>query len=524
MKIVTPAQMTAIDACAINEYGIPGLLLMENAASAVTAEAISILGGTKGKTVTVVAGRGNNGGDAFAAARLLHSRGVSVRVWLIGAKTGISGDAGVNLTILERIGIQLFELLDDNNLESLSLDISKSQLILDGLFGTGLGREVSGLYAAAVIKINASGKPVLAIDIPSGIDGLDGSIKGICINASVTITFTMPKIGLVIHPGCEYTGKLVVADIGIPPCVISKQAIQTELIDREMVSGMIPARKANSNKGDYGKVLMVTGSTGMTGSGCLASMAALRTGAGLVYTGVPQSLSGIYGAMMKEPIILPLKEDVGGCLAAESAEEILAHMKKMDVTAIGPGLTSADSIRKLVENVVLNSKIPLVLDADALNSISGNTLILKKLGTDTVVTPHPGEMARLTGLSISDIQKDRIGTAVKFASEYGVTTVLKGSRTIVAQPGGQVYINTTGNAGMASAGMGDVLTGIIAALMAQGSSAGEAAISGVFLHGLAGDTAAEKLGMQGMLAGDVVEQLPCVMKNILSIGTIAVER
>lgn len=515
MKLVTPEQMNAMDECTINEYGIPGLLLMENAASAVLSEAVSMLGGCRGKRIMALAGRGNNGGDAFAAARLLQCKGADVRVYLIGSKAGISGDALANLTILEKIGIQVIELIEGKELCTFYSDMEKSQLILDGIFGTGLTRKVSGLAGTVIDKVNASGKPILSIDIPSGVDGTNGNVKGPCIKATATVTFCLPKIGLVLHPGCEYTGKLITADIGIPPCVINRQEICTELIDAEMVSNMIPHRVANSNKGDYGKVLLITGSTGMTGSGCLASMAALRSGAGLVYAGVPKSLAHIYGSRLTEPIILPLEDGGNGCLAVESTEQIIAHMKKMDVVAAGPGLTATDSITEIVEKMISESTIPLVMDADALNAISGNTGILKNLPVNAVVTPHPGEMARLTGLGTSDVQADRIGVAKRFAAGYGVTTVLKGSRTVIAQPDGHVFINPTGNAGMASAGTGDVLTGMIAGLIAQGASVGNAAVAGVFLHGLAGDAAVAGLGMHGLLAGDVIERLPQTFKDIL---------
>ena len=515
MKLATPEQMNAMDACMINDYGVPGLLLMENAASAVVSEAVSMLGDCRGRQVVVIAGRGNNGGDGFAAARLLHCKGVDVHVYLTGLKTMVSGDALTNLTFLENMEIQVIELLEEKGLEALCSDMEKAQLILDGIFGTGLTREVSGLAESVIEKANASGKPILSIDIPSGIDGRDGSIKGSCIKADATVTFCLAKIGLVLHPGCEYTGRLVIADIGIPACVINKQEIHSELIDAKMVSDRIPCRAADSSKGDYGKVLLVTGSTGMTGSGCLASMAALRSGAGLVYTGVPESLAHIYGSVLTEPIIIPLEDKGSGCLAEGSAEQILAQMKRMSIAAIGPGLTTSGNISEIVEKIIIGSTIPLILDADALNAISSNVGILKNLTVSAAVTPHPGEMARLTGLSIREVQADRAGVAKRFAAKYGVVTVLKGSRTVVALPDGRIFINPTGNAGMASAGTGDVLTGMIAGFAAQGAAVGDAAIAGVYLHGLSGDAAAAAMGMQSVLASDIVVHLPQIIKDLL---------
>lgn len=529
MKLATPEQMKSIDSYAINNIGIPGLLLMENAALSVVSEAESMLGGLKGKRITVVAGKGNNGGDAFAAARLLYCRLADVRVYLAGSKCGITGDALSNMTFLENLGIEVNEYVEklsnginknrSNSTEvdpnDLSLSLAESDLIIDGIFGTGLGREITGLPKRIIEEINLCGKPVLSIDIPSGVDGSDGSVKGVCIKADTTVTFCLPKTGLILHPGCEYTGKLIVANIGIPPDAVNHTEILTELIDDGKVCYMIPQRTQNSNKGDYGRVLVLTGSSGMTGSGCLASMAALASGAGLVFAGVPKSLANIYAAKLTEPIILPLADDGSGCLAVESGVQIISHMKRMNVAAIGPGLSTSGSIKPLVEKIIEESTVPLVIDADALNAISGNVYILKKLKTCAVITPHPGEMARLMQLEASGVQADRTGIAARFAKEYGVIVVLKGSRTVVAKPDGHVYVNTTGNPGMATAGTGDVLTGLIAGLIAQGAPADEASVAGVFLHGLAGDIAAKKSGMHGIVAGNVLKCLPKAFKEVL---------
>lgn len=517
MKIVTPKQMNAIDACSINEYGIPGILLMENAAIAVVSEAVSMMKGCEGRVVTVIAGRGNNGGDAFAAARLLYGRGADVNVYLTGMKNGISQDALFNMNLLEKIGVNILEMTEEKDVDLLTADMSRSDLILDGIFGTGLSRDITGLEALAIRRMNECEKTILSIDIPSGIDGADGSIRGICVKADTTVTFCMPKTGQVVNPGCEYTGRLIVANIGIPPGAIEKQRICTELTEAGQVAGVLPVRKPDSNKGDYGRVLIVTGSTGMTGSGCLSSMAALRCGAGLVYMGVPASLAGIYGAAVTEPIVFPLEDGGSGYLADESAGQILGHMQGMDAAVIGPGLTVTDSVRRIVEQIIENSRIPLILDADALNVLAGNTGILKKLNVPAVITPHPGEMSRLTGISIADIQRDRIGIASRFAAEYKVTVVLKGSRTVIAMQDGRVYINPTGNAGMATAGAGDVLAGMIAGFAAQGVPICDAAMAGVYIHGLAGDKAACGMGMHAMVAGDILIHVPKVLKELTDI-------
>jgi len=513
MKLVSPQQMNMIDSCAINEHGIPGVLLMERAASAVADEAVKMLSGLLKPKASVVAGCGNNGGDAFAAARLLKRSGVEVSVFLAGAKDRIKGDALVNYNILANTGINVEEIQDEDALGMLSREFENCGLIIDGIFGTGLARDVDGISKKVIETINASGKPVLSIDIPSGIDGTTGQVRGACVKADLTVTFCLPKLGLILHPGCEYTGRLVVADIGIPQQAVEKQDINMELIDGSLVFGMLPERHANSNKGDYGRVLIVTGSTGMTGSGCLASMSALRSGAGLVYAAVPASLAGIYGSNLIEPIILPLEDSGKGSLTAKSIPGILEIMERMNVAAVGPGLSVTDDIKEIVREIITHAAIPLILDADALNALSSDVSILKKRKAKTVLTPHPGEMARLTGISIDKIQKDRISTARGFSQEYGTVLVLKGSRTVVALPDGRVFINPTGNPGMATAGTGDVLTGIIAGLCAQGMDAADAAVAGVYLHGLAGDFAASELGMYSMVAGDIIKYLPEAFKS-----------
>jgi len=518
MELATPQQMSAIDMYTINNIGIPGILLMENAASAVAEEAVAMLQGCKNKRVLVLAGRGNNGGDAFAVARRLHLKGINVHVYVTGSKEGISGDALTNLNILGNIGINVNEIKSDADIDELRAVMADSDLIIDGIFGTGLSREISGMPGTVIDEVNQSCKPVLSIDIPSGIDGATGRIMGTSIKADTTVTFCLPKIGLFTHPGCDYAGRVIIADIGIPGCAVDRQGINLHLIDAGMAARLIPVRKADSNKGDYGKVLLITGSPGMTGSGCLASEAALRTGAGLVYTGVPKSLLHIYGSRLKEPVIIPLEDGGNGSLSADCTEWILDNMGRMDVIAAGPGLGTSKGIKEIVNKIICESTVKLVLDADALNALSDNTGILKNSRTDIVITPHPGEMSRLSGISTDEIQKDRLGTARRFAAEYGVIVVLKGSRTVVALPDGKAFINPVGNSGMATAGAGDVLTGIIAGLIAQGASASDAAVAGVYLHGLAGDIAASETGMYSMIAGDLINYLPQAFKDILKDG------
>lgn len=515
MKLASPKEMNAIDAYAINNLGIPGIKLMENAALRVVEEIRAVCGGNVAeRKMLLLAGKGNNGGDAFAAARLMASMGSQVSVYVFAAKKDISGDTGTNLKRLEELGLQVPEVIGDRQVPSLLEAIAQADIIVDGIFGTGFKGKPEGVIKAAIEAVNSSGKPVTAIDIPSGVNGETGQVPGVCIKAALTVTFCLPKTGLAVHPGCEYTGRLVVADIGIPPEAVEKADIRLRIIDTGDVARLLPERKTDTSKGSYGRLLVVTGSTGMTGSGCLCANAAMRTGAGLVYVGVPAGLAHIYASKLTEPIIIPLEDAGNGSLSEGSGPQIVRAMEKMTVAAVGPGLSAGREIFKVIEDIIAESRLPMVLDADALNALSTDVSILKKLKAGAVITPHPGEMARLTGLSIREVQENRLKTAQEFAAAWGVVVVLKGARTVIALPDGTAFVNTRGNPGMATAGAGDVLAGVIASLIGQGLSLQDAAIAGVHIHSLAGDAAAEKKGMPGMIASDIIEELPYVIKRL----------
>ncbi|MDD5602602.1 MAG: alanine racemase [Eubacteriales bacterium] len=576
LKVATPSQMRGIDNAAIEEHRIPGITLMENAAGCVAAQAVKMLEEKiKGALITVAAGKGNNGGDAFAAARLLAGRGALVCVYLTAREDEIRGDARTNLDRLRVCpGVTIRRLEEDENgengkpavrayadlWESLTCDLEKCALIIDGIFGTGFSGEIQGVYAEVIDKITASEKPVLSIDIPSGVDGATGKIAASHICADCTVTFALLKTGLLLYPGCLCAGKIVIADIGIPQEAVDKAGLSVYTAEDADIMPLLPVRRVNSNKSDYGRVLLITGSTGMTGAGSLAGRAALRAGAGLVYLGVPASLSHIYEIAVPETISIPLDDGGTGkfVAGADIYGDIARLMPKMDVTAAGPGMSQDPDIIELTEfltgcvsgegiDININSGIssssnsgissssnscisgrgrskPLILDADALNCIAQRRQKLKSGHGPLLVTPHPGEMSRLTGLSIGEIQGDRIGTALKCAAEWNAVVLLKGFRTIVASPDGKTYINLTGNAGMASAGAGDVLTGIISGLAGQYAAADpgggselqkrqtlwlyNAAVTGAYLHGLAGDIAVKRFGQHGMKAGDIIEYLP----------------
>lgn len=510
--------MNSIDSHAINRLGIPGIVLMENAALRVVEAAADMLGGLDGRTIVLLTGKGNNGGDALAAARHLHNRGALCTIFLLFSGSDIRGDAAVNLGIIEKMGLQTIELIEDAQLSVLRNSIREAELVVDGIFGTGLKGVLKGISASVIETVNCSGKPVLSIDIPSGVCGQTGKITGSCINASRTVTFCLPKAGLAVHPGCDHTGRLDVVDIGIPLQSVEQSGIKAHITDQALVSGMLSPRSPESNKGNFGRIFLLTGSTGMTGSGCLCADAALRTGAGLVYLGVPSTLAHIYGSHISEPITIPLADDGNGRLSLNSVPGLVDALRNMDAVAAGPGLSVSRDIAEIIELLLRECKVPLILDADALNAISRNTAVLKNLKAETVITPHPGEMARLTGMTVKEVMENRVGTAVSFAEKWGTITVLKGSRTVIALPDGSYFINTTGNPGMATGGAGDILTGIIASLAGQGMKPADAAVAGVYLHGLAGDAAAGRLGQYGMLPRDMVGELPMIMKRVFNGG------
>lgn len=575
MKIATPGQMNAIDRYCIDRLGIPGVVLMENAAQRVVDAAVEMVDDISGKRIVILAGKGNNGGDAFAVARHLLNKDALLSVYstqqgieenrtekdrtsrhepFIGSssrnealkeegikkealkevaleadalKNGPGNDAEINMRILNRLGIKIssfFQKSDDSGQlkstshQMLSIDflssLSCADLIIDGLLGTGLRGAVGEPLCPVIDAVNASGVPVLAIDIPSGVNGETGAVSGSCIKALRTVTFCLPKMGLLLHPGSEHVGKLDIVDIGIPKPAVEMAKINAALTDAEGVSPLIPKRTLNSNKGDYGKVLIVTGSEGMTGAGCLSAMAALRSGSGLVYIGVPASLSIAYDTAVLEAITLPLQDDGKGRLSNQCTPSLLDRMKGMNALAVGPGLSVSDEIRSVIIQMINRADVPLVIDADALNAISKDPAVLLNLKAGGIVTPHPGEMARLTGHTIKEVQEDRLKVAQSFAMKYGVVTVLKGFRTIVASPDGRIAVNSTGNPGMATAGTGDVLTGIILSLCGQGMNPFDAATAGVYIHGACGDRAVLQKGMHGLIAGDLTDYLPEVMKDL----------
>lgn len=503
MKVCTAEEMRLIDRTASDLGGIPSIVLMENAAIACVRE-IEKLAARK---IGIFCGKGNNGGDGLAAARHLFNKGYEVEVFLVSGND-FSGDALINYDILDKTGIKITEITDNSSLEYY---ISAQDLIVDAIFGTGIHGEITGRAYDVIEAINMYAKKTLAVDIPSGIDSDSGRVCAIAVKADITVTFAAYKRGMFLYPGADFTGDIKFYDISIPDYIIDTCGIDIDLIDKKLAQGLLVPRHDNSHKGDYGKILIVGGSTGMTGAVTLSAEAALKSGAGLVTAAVPASLNPIMEVKLTEAMTLPLP-DSGGFLSADALKTIINQ--KCDILLIGPGMGRSEASQQLVCDILSYSRIPVIVDADALYALAQNPDILSSCSCNLILTPHEAEFARLIGKTVDEVSENRLQLAKEFASYNGVTLVLKGHHTIVTSPGGKQYINTSGNSGMATGGSGDVLAGMTAAFSAVLEDETEAAVLAVYLHGLAGDTAAAQLGKISITAGDICNNINEAITNI----------
>lgn len=515
MRVVTAETMRRLDRKTIEEAGIPGMVLMENAGRGAAGEILRSYSPIPGrKKVAIVAGRGNNGGDGFVIARYLINRGLAVTVFLLALPEEVKGDAETNLSILLRMQADVRAISGEDAWKAARPEFSACGLIVDAIFGTGLSSDVRGLQREVINDMNRSGVPVVSVDLPSGLHADTGEVLGTCVKADCTITFALPKAGLFIYPGADYAGRVKVVDISIPAALIEEEGITDRLLTFDHVCRMFRPRSPSAHKGDGGHVLVVAGSRGKTGAAALCSRGAAGAGAGLVTLAIPESLNSIMEVKLTEVMTEPIPEDDEGGPGSGSLDAVLQLMAGKKALALGPGLSTGEEARRLVHGLVEQSAIPMVIDADGLNVLSGNLEVLGRAKAPVVVTPHPGEMARLAGSGTREVQKDRPGTAREFAKRHGCCLVLKGARSLVATPDGSVAINLTGNAGMASGGMGDVLTGMIAGCMAQGYDAAVSARLAVFCHGLAGDLLSRERGPLGFMAGDLLRVLPRVLRAL----------
>jgi NAD(P)H-hydrate epimerase len=502
MRVLTSAQMREADRRTIEEVGIPSLVLMENAGRQVVAAIEAIHGELLEQQVAVLCGRGNNGGDGFVVARTLMQRGVGVSVFLLGRVADVRGDARVNLEVLGRLGLTVVEIADSQAWELHFSEVTGCGLIVDAIFGTGLNQPVSGLIESVIADVNASGITVVSIDLPSGLSADSAEPIGASIEADTTVTLGAPKLPLVLPPGETRAGDIVIADIGIPTDVFEAlDGRRVDLLTRAGMRELITPRAADSHKGDYGRVLVVAGSRGKTGAAHLAAVGALRSGAGLVTVATPAGCQGVVASMGPEYMTEGLAEAADG-LDLEGVDRVLDMAR--DVIALGPGLGQSVGTQQFIISLVDKATMPLVIDADGLNAFRQEPdRLAGREGRDIIITPHPGEMARLVGMSTDEVQASRLEIARNFAVAHHVYVVLKGHRTLIATPDEKVFINPTGNPGMATGGTGDVLTGMIAAWLAQLLDAEAACKLAVYLHGMAGDLAEADEGEVSMTSADL---------------------
>ncbi len=507
MRVLNTQQMREADRRTIDEIGIPAIVLMENAGRQAVAAMEAAFDDLATSHVGVLCGRGNNGGDGFVIARTLVQRGVETSVFLLGSVADVRGDARTNLEVLGRIGLTVVEITNAQEWELHFSEISRCELLVDAILGTGFHGQLSGLLETVVADVNGLGVPVVAVDLPTGLSADTAEVEGEAIEASMTVTLAAPKISLILPPADSRSGDLVIADIGIPlPLLDEVEGPYLELLTRERMRDLVPARAADSHKGDFGRVLVVAGSLGRSGAAHLAAIGALRSGAGLVTIATPKSCLPIVAAMAPEYMTEGLEETTSGTVDYAALDRVLEF--KADVIALGPGLGQSPGTAAFVHGLLERAGVPLVLDADALNAFSGDPdRLMGRDGVDVVITPHPGEMARLLNTSVEAVQHDRLRHATEFAARHRVHVVLKGHRTIIAGPDNRAFINLTGNSGMATGGTGDILTGMIAAWFGQLLDAEAACKLAVYLHGAAGDLAEADEGDVALVAGDVAARL-----------------
>jgi len=511
MKIVSAAEMREIDRATSERFGVPSLTLMENAGGAVAGFVLSRF--PNARRIGVVCGKGNNGGDGFVAARQLHAAGREVKVLLLCEPAELRGDAAENFTQLKIAPVVVQNLADLDS--GAAQAVLQSDLLLDAVLGTGFHPPVSELYAAAITRMNSATATVVAVDIPSGAEADSTSApSAVVARADAVVTFTAPRPAHIFAPLTE--GPSLIVPIGSPPEALTS-ALNLNLITPAEVAPLIAPRKAASHKGTFGHVLVLGGSTGKAGSVAMAGMAALRVGAGLSTVGTPKSVLPTVAGFHAEVMTEPLEEtEIGSIsLRALGYGHVDALAKDKTVLAVGPGISRHNETAEFVRTVVKKFKTPMVLDADGLNAFEGRAAELKGEGRTLVLTPHPGEMSRLTGLSTADVQKDRIAVARAFSREHNVILVLKGHRTLVADPSGAIWVNPTGNPGMATGGTGDILTGMTSGLIAQHPAEAIAAVrAAVYLHGLSGDVARETMGEYSLTATDLLGALPEALRRV----------
>jgi NAD(P)H-hydrate epimerase len=508
MKVLTSAEMKQIDRRTIEDVGIPGPVLMENAGIQVFRVLQALFPGLAGEKIVIVAGKGNNGGDGFVVARHLHNHGARPQVFLLAGKEEVHGDAALNLKIAQAVGVAVKEVRSPADWKKQQKILQEATVIIDAIFGTGLIKPAGGLYARAIESINKMPAFKLAVDIPSGLSSDSYEVVGPAVKADLTVTLAAPKIAHVFPPAEELVGDFVVADISIPPFLFDDKNLKLEMVEKANLLACFRKRKRDSHKGNYGHLFIIAGSLGKTGAAALAARAAYKTGAGLVTVGTPRTCLPIIARSMMELMTEPLAETEEKTLSSEALPKVLDLSKGKDALLVGPGISTQESTRQFLWKLIPKIRRPLVIDADGLNILGLKRELLRKLPRPTILTPHPGEFARLAGLTVPEVLRKRLELVPSFAREHGVILVLKGYRTLVGAPDGRVFINPTGNPGMATGGTGDVLSGMIGALLMQQKDPLQAALAAVYLHGLSGDLASRRIGERAIVAGDLIRFLP----------------
>ncbi len=512
--VFTADEMRRVDQRAIRELGIPGATLMENAgrgAAEVIQAALPDLGlPRRGVRVAIVCGKGGNGGDGFVVARWLERAGHEVQVFLLAQPEELRGDPALKLREMERGGLRA-QVVEDS--AALARALAAAQLVVDAMLGTGARGLAAPAIADAIEQVNASGRPVVALDLPSGLSADALPSEGPVVRASLTPTFAGLKRGLVSGPGAGLAGRVVVVDIGVPAAEVER-GVTTFVLGPEDVRRHIPPRVRDTHKGSYGHLLVVAGSVGKTGAAALAARAAMRAGAGLVTVATAASAQPVVASLLLEAMSEPVAETVARTISLEALQPLRELAGRRDAVALGPGLGLDEETQALARTLVFECAQPMVVDADALTALAGHLDRLRGAAGARCLTPHPGEMARMLGASVADVQRDRIATVRQFATAHETPVVLKGATSVVGLPDGVVLLNPTGNPGMASGGTGDVLSGVLGAFLARGLEAGAALAAAVYLHGVAGDVAAARVGEESLVAGDVIEALPEAFRRV----------
>lgn len=512
MKLVSSAEMRIMYDLSFSKYGVPTIVLMENSGKNIADEILNI--DMKLEAFTILCGTGHNGGIGFVVARHLQNLGYKVVVFVIGNPKNLSGDSRINFDILRNLDIQLENISDHNGVVKLEKMIMKTGFVVDAIHGVDEVRDITPVFESVINTVNASSNFTISSDVPTGIDGDSGWIDKIAIKANKTVALALPKYGNIMFPGATYNGELVVKGICIPKKAVMDMKLKNSIIVGDFARSIMPSRNRDSHKGDYGKANVIAGSSGLTGAAILTCRAALRSGLGLLKLYIPESLNILITTSVPEAVTVPLQEMRKGVIGINHINRIIEDANQVNVLAIGPGCGNTSELSETIRRVILEVEKPVVIDADGLNALAKNVKWLSEKKATIVLTPHPGEMARLSNYTTEEINARPIEIAREFAINSSVVLVLKGSRTVVALPNGHVYVNVNGNPGMATAGSGDVLTGIITGLIGQGVDAENAAILGVYLHGLSGDHMAEIEGEHGLLAGDLVSGLTHALRDV----------